>query len=309
MFGGPSASGTSRSPSNNTAQAYIPQNQPGSDATYWNSLNNLGDLSSQILGQAQGIINNPYKGEYGANMVSGLGIPFGQGMVGQGQTLGNYGLNTLNTAFDPMQSLHNTQATQNLNRQNAINAMSGVAGTPYGAGVTGQNQQGFEQNWLNQMLQRQATGLQAGGAALTQGGQLGNTGLNTILSSQLAPYNTWNQQVGNQQNALLSAFNPQQNILQDTLNYLKTGQGASELSGQLGQMGTNQLGQAFGGINSLIGGGGLGNLAFGSGGLSGALGLGSGGLLGSLGGLFGGAGAAGVGSLGPALDLGLLAAV
>ena len=178
--------------------------------------------------------------------------------MGQGQQLAGYGQQTLNTAFDPQQALYNQQSIQNLNNQNAINAMSGVAGTPYAAGITGQSQQNFNTNWLNQQLGRQATGLQAGGNALTQGGQLGTTGLNTIGASSNAPYANYNTLQNNNIAALSSSLGISQQTLQDILPYLGLGQAASSISGNLGQQGVNQLTSGLSGIGAglgLIGGG------------------------------------------------------
>ena len=68
-----------------------------------------------------------------------------------------------------------------------------------------------------------------------------------------------------------------QPYLNDMLNYLQTGQQASQLSGNLGQQGVNQLSQGLGGILSLLmgggsGGGGTAGTGTGGGGLSSLLG-------------------------------------
>lgn len=255
FLGGPSGSGTSSTPSNNTAQAYQPQAQPQADESFYNTTTQLSNLFPQAYQLGQNFSTNPGTSgaSEGASTVNALGTPYGIGQLEQGQQLAQYGLNTLNTAFDPQQGLYNQQSTQNLNNQNAINAMSGVAGTPYGAGVTGQNQQNFNTNWQNQQLQRQATGLQAGGNALTQGATLGNTGLGTILSSSGAPYNTYNTQQANALSGLSQATQVPQQTLGDLMEYMGLGQNASQLSGSLGQMGVNQLTQGMSGIGSLLG--------------------------------------------------------
>lgn len=259
-LGGPSGSGTSSTPSGSTAQAYQPQFQPVLDQTFWNNINSFAQPAAQQYTAGQNVVTNPYQDQslQGAQTVAGLGTPYGQGLVGQGQQLAGYGQQTLNTAFDPQQGLYNQQSIQNLNNQNAINAMSGVAGTPYAAGITGQSQQNFNTNWLNQQLGRQATGLQAGGNALTQGAQLGTTGLNTIGSASNAPYANYNTLQNNNLAALSSSLGISQQTLQDILPYLGLGQAASSISGQLGQQGVNQLTSGLSGIGAglgLIGGG------------------------------------------------------
>ena len=95
----------------------------------------------------------------------------------------------LSTGFDPQQALYNQQSSNALNSQNAINAMSGVAGTPYGAGVTGQNQQLFNQNWLNQQLGRQQSALGSAAPAYTAGEALTQAPLNT-QNNQLSLINS-----------------------------------------------------------------------------------------------------------------------
>jgi hypothetical protein len=219
---------------------------------------------------------------------SNLGQPYGDELLNQGITLGtsgtgleNYGLaglpagaQALNTAFDPQQSLYNAQSGQLQDQQNAINAMSGVAGTPYGAGVTGQNMQNFNNQWLNQALARQGQGAQTYGAIgqgagqdlsvagnlATTGANLGTTGLNTIAQTSGLPYSAANAQGANSLNALSSyvpignsQYQIPQQALSDALSYMGYGTAASQLAGNLGQMGTNQLYQGLGGIGTGLG--------------------------------------------------------
>ena len=94
----------------------------------------------------------------------------------------------LSTGFDPQQALYNQQSSNALNQQNAINAMSGIAGTPYGAGVTGQNQQLFNQNWLNQQLGRQQGALSSAAPAYAAGQTLTQAPLST-QNNQLSVLN------------------------------------------------------------------------------------------------------------------------
>jgi hypothetical protein len=78
-------------------------------------------------------------------------------------------------------------------------------------------------------------------------------------------------------------FQIPQQAVQDLESYLGLGQSASTISGNLGQLGQNQLGSSLAGIGSALG---AGNTAlFGSQGIGGANGLlGAGGLLSGLGG-------------------------
>ena len=141
------------------------------------------------------------------------------------------GLQTLATAYDPQQTLYNQQYQQQMDQQNAINAMNGVAGSPYAAGVSGQANQNFNTNWQNNQLQRQVTGLGAydsaastaaqniaaltgastnnystlantAGTTATDASNLGIAGLNTQASAAQLPYDLYLQQQQAQESAL-----------------------------------------------------------------------------------------------------------
>ena len=130
-------------------------------------------VQQQATGLTQNYINNPYaaQAQSGADAASAFGtntaVPQQQQGAASLQTLGNanagYAPQALSTAFDPQNALYNRNFQQNQDQSNAVNAMNGVAGTPYAAGVTNQNNTNFNLDWLNQALGRQATG--AGTAA------------------------------------------------------------------------------------------------------------------------------------------------
>lgn len=310
MSFGPSGSGGSGS-NPNTAQVYLPANQGAADQQFWTSLNqlansaNAGNLPGQFAaGPAQTAATNIFANPFANQAISGaynaapLGTAVGQGQIAGGQALQGYGTaglpagtQALSTAFDPQQTLYNQQFGQNLNQTNAVNSMSGVAGTPYGAGLTNQSNQNFNNQWLNQQLGREQVGAQTYGAigqgagnALTAGGNLGTQGYGNIATAAGLPYAA---STGQNQNALsalanyLSVANNQfaipQQLIGDVNQYMGLGQNASNLSGQLGQIGVNQLGQ------SVAGGLGLANNLLGTNNAA----TGSGGILGGIGSLFG----------------------
>ena len=138
--------------------------------------------------------------------------------------------------------------------------------------------------------------LGTGAAGLYGAGQqqLGS-GIGNLLSGTGADYNAYNTYGNNllnqQQNLATlgtSAYQLPQQVLQDIQSYLGLGQSASQLSGSLGNLGQQQLGQQVGGYGSLLGSGlglgtpsnpgyaaqGIGSL-FGSGGLGGLFGGGA----------------------------------
>ncbi len=261
----------------------------------------------------------------------------------------------LESGFDPRSALFNRTEGRLMDQTNAINAMSGVGSSPYGASVAANALGNFDIDWQNQQLARQAqaTGA-AGGAANTaaglygaapglasasaalpsnvytgqigqelsaldqrnKAGLTGAAGYGSLLGTSgqglgqanalnlsgtgaqqmygAAPYNT---QAGIGANALSGLTNltqlgnnqfalPNQEI-GNLMQYMGLGQNASQISGQLGNLGFQQTAQGLGGALSGA------NTLFGNGGLLG--GSGSGGLLGGLGGAatdFGGFGTA-----------------
>lgn len=92
-----------------------------------------------------------------------------------------------NTAFDPQLSLYNYLSAQNRDATNVASSMAGVSNSPYAAGISAQQQDLFNQNWQNQQLQRQATGL----GAINQGVNAGS-GM-TSAAAQAEQANTYAQ--------------------------------------------------------------------------------------------------------------------
>lgn len=242
------------------------------------------------------------------------------GMAGQLRGLTNP---LIASAFDPQNALYNRQLNQMQQQIAAQNAASGVGGTPYGAGVANQGLSNFNIDWQNNLLNRMLAGAQGVGALDTGAGQLygaagnlvnqganvaqnlastaGNlygqgqgqlgSGISNLLGGTGAGYGAYNT-IGNNvlgaEGSLANLGNNQyllpQQVMQDLQSYLGLGQAASQISGNLGQMGQNQLGTAASGFGSLLGSG----LGLGSPSNPGYLASGIGSLFGG-GGLFGGA--------------------
>lgn len=148
----------------------------------------------------------------------------------------------LQNGFDPQNAMYNRESQRSSDAANANNAMNGLAGSPYGAGVANEAATNFNIDWQNNQLGRQIsalgayggeqknvaenlTGLNsnavgsynalnagavsnfatAGGAAgqaYTTSSDLGRAGLNTTLSGGQAPSNVFLDQ----QNANISAL-------------------------------------------------------------------------------------------------------
>lgn len=279
MFGG---SGMPTAP-----QGFQMPNMYGAANNAYNSIGNLApftNMAQSSVGPAmntfQNLYNNPYAGmlQSGANTASGLGMGAaltgygtGAGLIGQGQGLFNAGQSVMNTAFDPQSQLYGYLQNQNVNQQNAINAASGLAATPYGAGVTGQSNQLFNMNWQNQQLGRQVEGLQAYTGAAGQGAALQNTGVGMMnaapgqyATAAAMPYGAAST-IGQGQNAAISQMlglgtsgaNLTNLPFSDYMSYLQTGNQANSVSNQLYGLQLQAQNQQFNqmlGLGSLIGG-------------------------------------------------------
>lgn len=311
ILGGGAPAGSSGTGTGSIANVYTPMAQPQFDQYYQNIIRNLMGQGYGPAGTyypvAQNVLSNnflqnPYlpMAREGAVDASAMGQQGARQLFGAGDTLLGAGRTALNTAFDPQSALYNRTLQQLSDQQSAVNAMSGVAGTPYGAGVTGQTLSNFGIDWQNQLLNRQLAGLQGyGGATQGAGGAFG-TGLGLQLGASSAPYQTMLGAGQSDLGALANVINigqqryqlPQQ-VINDLQSYLQLGQSASSISGQLGQMGFNQGMQSAMGLGSL---GLLGTSALFGNPLANVGAFPSGGLLG--GSLFGGGAGAGAGAAG-----------
>jgi hypothetical protein len=86
----------------------------------------------------------------------------------------------LQTGYDPQSALFNRLTQQTRDQSQAMEAMSGLAGTPYAAGLTSDALRNLDIDWQNQQLQRQATALAGAGTAFGQAGTLGGEVANVL---------------------------------------------------------------------------------------------------------------------------------
>lgn len=276
---------------------YQPTGQGAADQQYQSLLQSLYGSAASLPGQiapaagayTQALMNNPYSGQSmdWAQGLAGLGQQVsGQQQAGSQQAYGyapnilnsalGYGDQVMQTAFDPQSQLHDYSSTMNLDRQNAINAQNGVAGTPYGAGLAGDASRNFEMDWLNQQLGRQVQGagayqglLGAGTSAyqglMGLGSSLGNQSLQSSAATGNLPYQTYmgqNQDLMAALNGLSSTIGgaqaPATDLMSALGNYLGFGQNATRTA-QTGQnTGFNQSQTQGAQLGQTIGGGSLG---------------------------------------------------
>lgn len=225
-----------------------------------NLSNSFGGLGSSVLPQAEqtanNLFNNPYAGGFqtGAGQAANLGtdaalagFQTGANNIGIGQSLVPYASQVLQTGMDPQSQLYNQTLQQVTDQSNVNNAQSGVATTPYGAGLTNQADANFNINWQNQQLNRQTQALGAAGGALQTGTGISNTGVNQmnaapgqLVQSAMLPYATYSD-IGQGQNQALSSLLGLgssgealgQAPIQDYLSYLGVGNQSDSVSNQL----------------------------------------------------------------------------
>lgn len=235
-----------------------------------NAAQSVAGVPGQVQSITSGITSNPYAAgaQTGANSAGAYGtgsvVPNAQAgagsLQGAGQAAAGYVPQALAQGFDPQNALYNRGYQQNQDQTNAINAMSGVSNSPYGAGVAAQSGQNFNLGWDQQQLANQAT---AAGTAnsLTGAANTGLTGANTLgnaavtgqagysaLPSQTYEQNILSQlqglQAGNQTTSGASGITDQ--ALSQLLGYL--GYGTQATGAQQAQSN-----QTFSGIGNLLG--------------------------------------------------------
>lgn len=317
---------------------YIPQNQQAADTTYSNLLQQSGTTASNLQAQGTPIVsaalNSIASNPYAAGLVPAAlnAQQYANTTVTPGEQAGaaalqNYASSAmplaqqaLQAGFDPQQSLYNQQYQQMLDQQNAINAMSGVSGSAYGAGVTGQQAQNFNTSWEANQQARQAAGaatanniLAGAGDSYTGAAQLGNQAIQGTVGAAALPYAAGNTPAQTDLSAVGTAGQAMQSIMQPSTaqesaagNYLGLGTSASQqINNAINQNYQSQLAayqaQQQASSSMMSGLGSLGGSLFGA---SGIFGNGTGGGAGaglfsnlpgmsSLSGLFGGGAAAG----------------
>jgi len=269
LFGGGGANSVQLPP-----QFNMP-NMGGAAQNAYGGIGNLDQytqLGSSMMPYAQntfqGLYNNPYAGgaQAGANTASGLGMNAALGAYGAGGNLMGAGMMALpaagqimQTGFDPQQALYNRTAQQTQDQSLAGLAATGMATSPYGAGVEGQTMANFNIDWQNQQLGRQATAagaagglLGAGGNAINMGAGIMNTAPGQYAGAAAMPYATSMGIGGGQNQAIQSMLGLGQGAqglantqIQDYLAYLGVGNQAGGVANQQAALALQQQNQGF----------------------------------------------------------------
>lgn len=264
---------------------YQPPNQAGAAAGFQQGTGQLATAGSQLYGStapqlqqvAQNVQSNPYytQAQAGAgnaaNMATTQVAPQQFAGAQQDTQLGGLaamgGQQVMQTAFDPQSALYNQQYQQNQDQSAAINAMNGVAGSPFGAGLQAQTGQNFNLNWQNAQLGRQAQGIGALGAATTAAtganqaaSDLGSAGLNTLAGAAQLPQDVYLQQqqaalaaLGGQIQGTNAAAGLTQQSVSDQGQYLNIGQTAAQGATSAAQVNNQASAATAAGFGNLFG--------------------------------------------------------
>ena len=275
----------------NVAQGYTPQNLGPADIALFgggpsgysglsglientglneNAANVQGFTNPNNTSAYNNLIGNPYGGsvvpgaQQGSAYTMNSLIPQltagANQLFGLGQQITPYANQALQTGFDPQTSLYNQQYQQMQDQTNAINAMNGVAGSPYGAGLSAQASQNFNTNWQNQQLQRQATAAQTygnlqgtAGQALAGASNAGSAVPGLYTSAGSAPYTAYQGLQNNNLNAsnaysgaIGTAAQPSISLMAPLLSYLGLAPGFTGANTTAANSAFNQ-GQTIGG--------------------------------------------------------------
>ena len=251
---------------------YQPQYTSGADTGAYTGIQSINNNNAYQQNQpayqtieAMGL-NDPYA-QGNQTAANAAGVQYGnvgtQGAAGS-TALNAAALQTLNTATDPQNALYNRTKAQVTDAANVANAMNGLSGSPFGAGVADAVNQNFNINWQNNQLQRDATGMAAAGTAMTTAQNVGSnaagaTGLSGAIPN--AAYLTNLKNAG----AALDTYGASQDkanantqtAVQDFQTYLNEGANQSNVQAQNNQIlygdQMQQYQDQMAGINAIAG--------------------------------------------------------
>ena len=137
-------------------------------------------------------------------------------MTAEGQNLYGYGDAAMCIGLDPNKAQYDYYSQILQDKMNAQNAMSGVATTPYGAGVTDNGLAGFTNQWAMNESQKANAALSAATGAYGQGASMQDQGQELAMSAPVLQ----EASLTNLIQSLMSNYAlPEQNI-QNLLGYM-----------------------------------------------------------------------------------------
>ncbi len=260
-------------------QAYKPTGTGFADTSTQQNLGLQNQNAQTGSTLANNVVNNPWAGgvipgaKLAGDYLSGTLAPNLQGasadLFGAAKPALAAGSSLLNTAFDPQNALFARTQGQLTDATNAQLARSGVASSPYGAGVANKAESDFLIDWQNNQLSRELAGLSGydtnlGSVGQAQGraGELGTAGAAATQQGAALPYNAYNSMQGAGLEALSGASSLAGDAVRSGVGYL--GYDTANYGNQLGQYNAENKGwgDMFGGIGDIFG---LGSSLFGEG--------------------------------------------
>jgi len=182
--------------------AYTPANQAGADASYTSTLNGLtaGNQSTYNTAQTgfnqtyQNVRDNPYyaQAQSGANAAGAAQYAGGQADMANAQTLNGMAPSIMSSGFDPTSALYNREMKQAQDAQSISSAQSGVAGSPFAAGMQADATTNFNTNWQAGQAQKQQQAISALSALFGNSASLAGQGSQQMMQGAAAPAQAYN---------------------------------------------------------------------------------------------------------------------
>src|SRR6185312_7341125 len=182
--------------------AYVPPNQAGMAqnfqtdyGAYQGQVDGFGaQITPYAAGTFQNLYNNPYSSQFqtAANEGELSYLNGAKNSKNASKTSFTAGNQIYQNAFDPQSTLYKQNLQQLTDSTRAAEYSRGIQTSPYGAAIEGNVLGNFQNDWNNQQLQREVSGIGAMNSANNAGQNLGSaSGQMYVLGGQ-APYSANN---------------------------------------------------------------------------------------------------------------------
>ncbi len=226
---------------------YKPANQAGADSAYYDTLGGLTkgnqgtyDTASKGFQDAyQKISTNPYNeaAQAGVNQASGDAYAAGARGIADANHLGGFAPLLEAYGFDPNFDNFNHGMQGATDTQQVLNARSGVAGSPFGAGATGDAGAAFTRQWDADRYGKAQSAIQALGQLFSTRQDMAGKGAQQEGAAAVAPQQQFNdtnfaniQALQALVDGLSAAGKPLQGDIGQYGDYLKLGQSSTQIA-------------------------------------------------------------------------------
>ena len=176
-------------------------------------------------------------------------VKAGQSVISNAGGLPGYEAKVFQDVFDPQNALYNRTAQQTQDQTRAGLEARGVDSSPFGAGVEGQTMSNFNIDWQNNLLNREATAVQAG---TTLSGAY-DKALSTGVGLETIAPNMQGAAVSSLESAAGGAYAKPQMDVSNNLAYLNQGNANSQTAIAGYKASTDASASGLGGIGSALG--------------------------------------------------------